>query len=92
MDVKKEDQVAAGERAYEALKAAGLDVCLDDRKLRAGAKFKDLELLGFPVRLTAGRGVAEDKLEVTPRATGEQEKLGLEAAVARVIELVQAGR
>ena len=92
VDVKKEDQVAAGERAYEALKAAGLDVCLDDRKLRAGAKFKDLELLGFPVRLTAGRGVAEDKLEVTPRATGEQEELGLEAAVARVIELVQAGR
>lgn len=92
VDVKKEDQFAAGEEAYEALLAAGVDACLDDRKLRAGAKFKDLELLGFPVRLTAGRGVAEGKFEVTPRATGETEELGLKEAVARVVELVQAGR
>ncbi|MDA1265512.1 MAG: proline--tRNA ligase [Planctomycetota bacterium] len=92
VDVKKEDQVAAGERAYAALKEAGIDVCLDDRKLRAGAKFKDLELLGFPVRLTAGRGVADDLFEVTPRESGEREDLGYDEAVARVIELVQAGR
>lgn len=92
VDVKKEDQFAAGEEAYEALLAAGVDACLDDRKLRAGAKFKDLELLGFPVRLTAGRGVGEGKFEVTSRVTGESEELGLQDAVARVVELVQAGR
>jgi len=92
VDVKKDDQVAAGEEAYAALQAAGIDVCLDDRKVRAGAKFKDLELLGFPVQLTAGRGVGEGKFEVTLRSTGEREELALEAAVARVIELVEAGR
>jgi prolyl-tRNA synthetase len=92
VDVKKPDQVEAGERAYEALRAAGIDVCLDDRKLRAGAKFKDLELMGFPFQLTAGRGVSEGKFEVTTRAGGERVELGLDDALARVIELVQADR
>lgn len=85
VDVKKEDQVEAGEKAYQALKDAGIDVCLDDRKLRAGAKFKDLELLGFPVQLTAGRGVSEGRFEVTPRASGEREDLDFDAAIAKVI-------
>jgi prolyl-tRNA synthetase len=92
VDIKKQDQVEAGEQAYAALQAAGIDVCLDDRKVRAGAKFKDLELLGFPFQLTAGRGVSEGKLEVKPRAGGEREELDLDEAVARVIELVQASR
>ncbi len=92
VDVKKSEQVEAGERAYQALLDAGIDVCLDDRRLRAGAKFKDLELLGFPVQFTAGRGAGEDRFEVTPRANGEREELPFDQAVARVIELVQAGR
>ena len=84
VDVRKEDQVAMGERLYAELQAEGIDVCLDDRKVRAGAKFKDLELLGFPVQVTAGRGVGEGKVEVTLRASGERVEVMAEEACAHV--------
>jgi len=84
VDVRKEDQVEVGERLYAELQAAGVDVCLDDRKVRAGAKFKDLELLGFPVQVTAGRGVSEGKVEVTLRSTGERVEVPAEEAGAHV--------
>ena len=45
---------------------------LDDRELRPGNKFKDADLIGIPVRVTIGdRGLAEDRLEVRDRATGD---------------------
>ena len=84
VDVRKEDQVEVGERLYAELQTAGIDVCLDDRKVRAGAKFKDLELLGFPVQVTAGRGVGEGKVEVTLRATGERVEILADEACAQV--------
>jgi len=53
-----------GERIYEELKEAGVDVILDDRDVRAGVKFKDADLVGFPIRITLGernfeKGIAE---------------------------------
>ena len=50
---------AAGEQAYQALLAAGVEVIVDDRQVRAGVKFSDAELVGIPFRITVGkRGVA----------------------------------
>lgn len=89
VDVRKEDQVEVGERVYAELLAAGVDACLDDRSVRAGAKFKDLELLGFPVQVTAGRGVGEGKVEVTLRSSGERVEIPAEEACARVQALLR---
>jgi len=56
---------------YETLRADGLEVLLDDRDLSPGAKFKDADLIGIPVRVTLGeRGLREDKLEIRDRKTG----------------------
>jgi prolyl-tRNA synthetase len=64
------------EQAAEALAAAGLDVLLDDRDLRAGEKFADADLMGCPVRITAGKKSLEDgKVDVRDRASGEEKRL-----------------
>ncbi len=62
--------------AAEALSAAGLDVLLDDRDQRAGEKFADADLIGCPLRITAGKKSLEDgKVDVRERATGGEKRL-----------------
>lgn len=64
------------ERAAEALSAAGLEVLLDDRDQRAGEKFADADLIGCPIRVTAGRKSLEDgKVDVRNRASGVENRL-----------------
>ncbi|HXH96081.1 MAG TPA: proline--tRNA ligase [Gaiellaceae bacterium] len=68
------EEIAA--RAAEALSAAGRDVLLDDRDQRAGEKFADADLIGCPIRVTAGRKSLEDgKVDVRERATGAEKRL-----------------
>src|SRR5207248_10360420 len=62
--------------AAEALSAGGLDVLLDDRDQRAGEKFADADLIGCPLRVTAGKKSLEDgKVDVRDRATGAERRL-----------------
>jgi prolyl-tRNA synthetase len=64
------------EQAAEALSAAGCEVLLDDRDQRAGEKFADADLIGCPVRVTAGRKSLEDgKVDVRERASGAEKRL-----------------
>jgi prolyl-tRNA synthetase len=79
----------AGERAYQALLEAGVDVIIDDRPDRAGVKFSDAELVGIPFRITIGkRGVAAGTAELTDRATGETEAVPLDDIAKHVREAV----
>jgi prolyl-tRNA synthetase len=74
-----------GESLYEQLRAAGVDVIIDDRAERAGVKFRDAELVGIPLRVTVGkRGLAEGMAEVTTRETGETVKVAVAEVVAHV--------
>jgi prolyl-tRNA synthetase len=64
------------EQAAEALSAAGLDVLLDDRDQRAGEKFADADLIGCPLRITAGKKSLEDgKVDLRDRASGAEKRL-----------------
>ena len=68
------------ERAAEALSAAGYDVLLDDRDQRPGEKFADADLIGCPLRVTAGRKSLEDGMvDVRDRATGDERRLAVAA-------------
>jgi prolyl-tRNA synthetase len=68
------DEIAL--KAAEALSGAGLDVLLDDRDRRAGEKFADADLIGCPIRVTAGRKSLEDgKVDVRDRASGDEKRL-----------------
>jgi prolyl-tRNA synthetase len=65
--------------AAEALSAAGCEVLLDDRDARAGEKFADADLIGCPVRVTAGRKSLEDgAVDIRDRATGEERPVKVE--------------
>jgi prolyl-tRNA synthetase len=66
------------QQAAEALSAAGRDVLLDDRDQRAGEKFADADLIGCPIRVTAGRKSLEDgKVDVRNRASGDEKRLNV---------------
>jgi prolyl-tRNA synthetase len=67
-----------GAQAAEALSAAGRDVLLDDRDQRTGEKFADADLIGVPVRITAGKkSLADGAVDVRSRATGEERRVKL---------------
>jgi prolyl-tRNA synthetase len=67
------------ERAAEALSAAGKDVLLDDRDQRPGEKFADADLIGIPVRVTAGKKSLEDgAVDVRDRRTGEERRVSVD--------------
>ena len=72
VNAKVEEQLAYAEEIYEELRAAGIDVLLDDRRERAGVKFNDCDLIGYPVRIAIGPKTLENgSIEVKLRRTGE---------------------
>ncbi|MFT6311479.1 MAG: prolyl-tRNA synthetase [Porticoccus sp.] len=69
---KSEEVTKACEQLYQALKAKGIDVLLDDRNIRPGVKFADMELVGIPHRIVVGdRGLKEGNMEYKGRRDEE---------------------
>ena len=90
VNAKKEDQLAYAEDIYAECKEAGMDVLLDDRRERAGVKFNDCDLIGYPVRVTVGpKAVESGMIEIKVRRTGEIFEVPREAYRAKVQELLQ---
>ncbi|MBQ1511277.1 MAG: proline--tRNA ligase [Selenomonadaceae bacterium] len=72
INAKNEEQLRYAEGVYGELKQAGIDVLLDDRPERAGVKFKDCDLIGYPVRIAIGpKALEEGTIEVKVRKSGE---------------------
>ena len=81
------DQVAHREAdaLYEAMRGAGLEVFYDDRDERPGVKFKDADLLGFPIRVNVGgRALKEGKVEVVSRRDRKAQAVPVSEALAAV--------
>jgi prolyl-tRNA synthetase len=77
------------ESIYQQLTEAGVDVILDDRDERPGVKFKDSELIGFPIRIGIGdRSLAEGEVEIKPRK-GEMFKVRAGEAVSSVLDWIK---
>ena len=76
---------AAGEALYAELNAAGLDAVLDDRGLRAGSMFADIELIGIPHRVVvSGRGLEAGTFEYRARDAAESENLDRETLLGKL--------
>jgi prolyl-tRNA synthetase len=85
-------QAAAAEEMYRNLWAAGIEVLLDDRDERPGVKFKDADLLGLPVRITAGSGLAKSgTVEVRGRRTRAEVRVPPSQVAQAVRELREQG-
>jgi prolyl-tRNA synthetase len=79
----------AAQRIYAELTALGIDVILDDRDERPGVKFKDSELIGFPIRVGVGeKSLARGEVEIKVRG-GELHPAKVSEAVAKVRELIE---
>jgi prolyl-tRNA synthetase len=85
--------VEAADGIWRGLARLGVETIVDDRDERAGAKFADADLIGWPYQVIVGkRGVAEGVVEIKDRATGERESVAIGSAAARVAGLVEAAR
>ena len=72
VNTKDEASTAKAEEIYEVLKKAGIEAVIDDRNERPGVKFKDADLIGYPLRVVVGpKTLAEGNIEVKARRTGE---------------------
>jgi prolyl-tRNA synthetase len=83
-NMKQDDLRQAGEKLYQDLQAAGLEVLLDDRDERAGVKFKDADLIGIPLRITVGKKASEGIVELFDRSAKSSENVTIENVVAQV--------
>jgi len=88
-NISDAEKMAAGEKLYEEFKQAGVEVLLDDRKERAGVKFKDSELVGIPYRVVTGRSLSDGKVEVVKRANKESQDLPIESVVSIIKEWIE---
>ena len=80
---------AEAERIYGELLERGVDAVLDDRDERAGVKFADADLIGYPVQVTVGkRGLAGGQVDLKLRHTGERSNAPVTDAVQAAIDLL----
>ncbi|MFP4071730.1 MAG: proline--tRNA ligase [Desulfovibrionales bacterium] len=79
LNAKDEEVMSKAEGLYQDLVAQGMEVLLDDREERPGFKFKDADLMGFPIQLVVGgKGLARGVIEAKDRRTGEKTELPAE--------------
>ena len=86
-NMKDELQVGIAEDIYEKLRSRKIEVILDDRQVRCGVKFKDMELIGIPYRISIGRRASENIVEFKGRNDENSTELTVDEAVAKIIEL-----
>ncbi len=91
VNTKDEASAAKAEEIYMQLKKVGLETVIDDRKERPGVKFKDADLIGYPLRVVVGpKTSTEGKLEVKIRKTGEIRYLPLDGDYVQDIKNIIA--
>jgi prolyl-tRNA synthetase len=93
LQTNDEKVMEAAEKIYSDLKNAGMDVVLDDRKERAGFKFKDADLIGYPMQIVLGsRSVAAGNAEVKFRVSGEKTEIQLNETVESAVTWITERR
>ena len=87
---KSEEVMAAAKKLYDSMEDSRDEVVLDDRNERAGIKFKDADLIGYPVRVTIGKKWQQSgSVEIKIRRSGEVVEVPLEEAKDKVLEILQ---
>ncbi|MDR3587557.1 MAG: proline--tRNA ligase [Desulfosporosinus sp.] len=82
--------VEAADKLYQELQRLGVEVILDDRDERAGVKFKDADLVGYPIRVTIGsKTLANGQVELRERKTGETQLVLVEEVAQQVKTIIE---
>ena len=90
VSTKDEQQMKVAEDIYKTLKKHGVEAVIDDRDERPGVKFKDADLIGFPYRITVGKGITDGVVEFKVRETNEMSNITPENAAEIVITAVSS--
>ncbi|MES2768934.1 MAG: proline--tRNA ligase [Bdellovibrionota bacterium] len=90
LDPKDEKVMAQAQKLHDALQERGHEVLLDDRDERPGIKFKDADLLGFPIRVNIGKkGLENNEVDLVIRKTGEQTKMTPDQIYPQILEILK---
>ena len=90
VNAKDAAQLEYAEKIYGELKKTGVDVLLDDRKERAGVKFKDCDLIGYPIRVTVSpKTLDSGSVEVKVRRSGEVLNFNRAECVEEIVDLLK---
>jgi prolyl-tRNA synthetase len=88
VNIKEKEQSAVAEKIYDDLTNAGIEVILDDREASIGVKLKDIDLIGFPIKVIIGpKSLAEKKIEIKMRSDGKTQSIDIDKAVDKLKEL-----
>jgi prolyl-tRNA synthetase len=91
ISAKDENQMAIAEQLYADLQKRGVEVMLDDRNERPGVKFKDADLIGYPVRITVGKKAVEEQVvEYKLRTEADNEVVALAEVVEKEVSFIFA--
>lgn len=91
IDMKNSEQTEIAEKIYNELRKNNIEVIYDNRDERPGVKFKDMDLIGIPLRITIGKKISDNLAELKFRSTGEQIEISLDEIVNKTIEYVKDG-
>lgn len=84
IDPKDEKQSEIANNLYNTLNSMGIDTILDDRKERPGVKFNDMDLIGTPIRITVGKKVNENQVELKKRTEDESANISIDEVIEKV--------
>lgn len=89
INAKDQELMDVSTSIYKELQAQGIEVLLDDRKDRAGVKFKDADLIGYPLRITVSKNTLETKeVEIRVRKDGQAYTTPIESVSEKTAELL----
>lgn len=88
IDKDNDKQKAIANALYNELNRKGIDTLLDDRNERAGVKFNDMDLIGIPYRITIGKKIKNDLVELKIRNTGQVFDVNINDIVVKINELI----
>lgn len=89
INVKDEALMDISTKIYTSLQSSGIDVLLDDRKDRAGVKFKDADLIGYPLRITISKhSIETGEVEIKTRKTGDVVNVKIDEVITSTKELL----
>ena len=84
-----EDQMKIAEDLYNKLNQEKIDTMLDDRDERPGVKFKDMDLIGIPVRITVGKKITENAVELKLRKESDIQLVEIDKVIDKIKEIVK---
>lgn len=89
IDMKNEEQSKIADKIYNELLSNGIEVIFDNRDERPGVKFKDMDLIGIPLRITIGKKINDNLVEYKKRTDSQSEDVNIEEIVNKVVEYVK---